>query len=677
MHCKAAVVITACLLFLLAPRQSFSQNDSTLDQSAVDSTIRPQDDFFGYANGGWIKSATIPPSQTIVGGVFQLMIKSMDDRRSLMDTLLRQADVRPGSIEQQTADLYASILDSTTINTKGIGPIAPHLAAIDTIRTVAGIMTVAAKGQTSGIPYLFSFAVYPDLKNAAKNIASFSQGGLGLPGRDYYFNQDPATIRIRNAYQTYVATVLTLLGQDSTKANTAAAGVLAVETALAGSSKTRTELRDPSANYHKLTIPEMDRLTPGIDWQDIFLQMHIPADSVLVGQPGFLSGMAAALHSLPIAYWKDYLRLTLVGTFVYNDALPQLFEDARFGFESLLSGTKTPTFRWKIANFAVGDGLPDALGQLYVARFFPPSSKQRVAQLVDNLIAAFAAEIRDLPWMSDSTKTMALIKLHAIRRKIGYPDQWKDYSSITIRRDDAIGNLVHCAGYEYQQMIQKIGKPVDHKEWFTGATTLNAFYDPLDNEVFFPAAFLQPPVFFAEGDDAVNYGAIGASIGHELTHGFDDQGRQFDANGNLRNWWSTQDAARFKAYADKIVAQYNGYIAIDSIHANGTLSLGENIADIGGLAVAWRAFKQTKQGHDSTKLNGLTPDERFFRAFAQFWKSKARPEYEKTSIRNDTHSVERLRVNGALSNLDAFYTTYHLQPTDKLYLPDSLRVHIW
>ena len=641
-----------------------------IDLSGKDSLIRAQDDFFTYANGGWIKKTEIPASQSAWGAIFSLGDQSLANINEILDSLSKAPGLEKGSVEQKVADLYGSVMDSSGIESKGLTPLKGDLERIAAINNLPGLLDEVAKEYTDGNGEVFSFYVGPDDKNSRMNVAHFDQGGLGLPNRDYYFKQDSSVKKVKAAYTEYVTRVFTLLdpAHDSVKASAKAEQVLSAETELAKVSKSPVDLRDPNANYHKVSIKEL-----GLD--SLVGRLGFKQDTVLVGQPEFYTGMYKALKTLPLDAWKNYLTFHLVDT--YTPALGHDIQDAAFAYSKLLSGQKEQRPRWKRASQLVDSQLGDALGQLYVKRFFPPAAKERMRQLVDNLQDAYADHIHNLDWMSDSTKQKALEKLHAITKKIGYPDKWKDYASVTISREDAVGNLKQCGAFEYHRSLNKIGKPVDRSEWFMTPPTVDAYYNPTTNDINFPAGILQPPFFFQDGDDAVNYGAIGLVIGHEMTHGFDDQGRQYDKDGNLKDWWSAEDAARFKQKANLVVQQYDGYLAVDTFHINGNLTLGENIADVGGLSIAYAAFKKTAQGRDTTKIDGLTPDQRFFMAYAQVWRVKTRAEAMRAQVLNNPHSTPQWRVDGPVSNLNAFYDAFGVQPTDKMYRPDSLRAHIW
>lgn len=641
-----------------------------IDPSAVDSSIRPQDDFFTYANGGWIKRTEIPASQSAWGALYSLSDKSLEDMHSILDSLDKTTGLQNGSIAQQVADLYASVMDSATIDGKALTPLKDELNDIAQIKDIPGVFSEVAREYKEENGALFAYYVTADDKNSQVNAAHFDQGGLGLPNRDYYFNQDTSIQKIREAYTVYVTKVFRMIGDDSAAATKRAGELMAAEIAMAKVSKSPVALRDPQANYHKEPVKAM----PG-PWKDILSNLGITADTILVGQPEYYTGLFDALNKLPLDDWKSYLTFHLVDN--YASVLPDTLQSARFAYAHLLSGQQKMQERWKRACGLVDGYLGDALGQLYVQKYFPPEAKQRMLELVNNLQATYAEHIQSLDWMSDSTKKKALVKLHAITKKIGYPDKWKDYSTIAIVRADAVNNTRQCGNWQFQRDLKKIGKPVDRSEWYMTPPTVDAYYNPTSNDINFPAGILQPPFFYKDGDDALNYGAIGLVIGHEMTHGFDDQGRQYDADGNLKDWWTKEDAERFKQRANLVVQEYDGFVAVDTFHINGNLTLGENIADVGGLSIAYGAFQKTAQAKDTTRIDGLTPDERFFRSFAQVWKVKSRPEVLRTQVLTNPHSTPQYRVNGPVSNLNAFYTTYNVKPGDRMYRPDSLRAHIW
>jgi len=665
--------VVGCILFSCqAPEPAKPVNQ--LDLSSIDSSVRPQDNFFLYANGGWIRKAEIPASQSSWGTLAQLNEQITSNTEAILDSVSRLSSPK-GSVEQKVGDLYASGMDSLTIEKLGIGPVKPELDAIAVIRGADGLEIQIAREYQVGHSPLFKFYVNADEKNSGMMAAHFDQGGLGLPNKDYYFSKDSSIKKIRESYQEYIKKIFQLIGDDSGRAALEAADVVQLETALAKISRNPVALRDPNANYHKLPVSDLGRQAAGLAWKSLLSNLGVTTDSLIMGQPEYFAGAGKLLHALPVEHWKNYLRFHVVDG--YAPYLSKDFVSASFAFNKLLSGRKEMRERWKRMNDLVDNNLGDALGQLYVQRYFPPEAKQRMSEMVSNLMQTYEERIRALDWMSDSTKQKALTKLHSIVRKIGYPDKWKDYSTVSIARDSLIANLVNCSRYAYHRNLNKIGKPVDKSEWYMTPPTLDAYYNPTTNDINFPAGILQPPIFSKDADDALNYGGIGMVIGHEMTHGFDDQGRQFDASGNLKDWWSKEDAAKFKQKADLVVDQYNHYIAVDTFHINGSLSLGENIADIGGVAIAYVAFKKTAEGKGTEKIDGLTPDQRFFLSAATVWKMKYRDEVLRTQVMNNPHSTAMYRVNGPVSNMQAFYDAFGVRPGDKMYRSDSVRVKIW
>ena len=666
------------LILLMTACHSADTNQSgvstdPIDFTAMDSSIRPQDNFFLYANGNWLRNVQIPASQSGWGSFYILADSSLARMHSLLDSLSLLANTVKNSTAQQVADLYFSAMDSAGIGTRGWQPVKPELDSISAISDVNGILREIAKEYAINHGPFFNFYVSPDEKNSALYAAHFDQGGLGMPNRDYYFNQDSSIQKIRNAYKQLATRFFMLSGADSTQAVHQAGSVLALETAMAKASKTPVQLRDPVANYNKFPASKLNTIMPG--WTDLLQYMMIHTDTVIVGQPAYFKELGVLLNKTPLADIKNYLRFHVL----YDDApyLSNEFVDARFRYSKLLNGQKVMRERWKRMTSLVDEQMGDALGQLYVAKYFPPEAKERMIELVNNLESTYAERIQQLDWMSDSTKQKALVKLHAIVKKIGYPDKWKDYSSINIVRDDIIANLRQTSNFEYKRSLNKIGKPVDRTEWFMTPPTIDAYYDPTQNNINFPAGILQPPFFYLHGDDALNYGGIGFVIGHEITHGFDDQGRQFDANGNMKDWWTAGDAAKFKQRASFIIQQYNGYIAIDTFHINGELTEGENLADNGGLAISYAAFKKTPQGKSNELINGLTPDQRFFLSAAMVWRIKSRDESLRTQVMTNPHSTPMYRVNGPVSNIPAFYEAFHVKPSDPMYRSDSIRVKVW
>jgi putative endopeptidase len=640
-----------------------------LDIASQDSSVKPQANFYLFANGSWLKTTEIPPSQSSWGAFSTLLDSSLNRLNRILDSLAGISNAAKGSIAQQTGDLFESAMDSAGIEKKGFLPVKPELDSISAIKSKTEIYHEIGKEYAINHSPFFAFYVSADDRNSLMNMAHFDQGGLGLPSKDYYFKNDSSTKKIRDSYIAYITKIFSLLGKSPEEAAKTAKSIFDLETAMAKVSKSPVDLRDPIKNYHKISVAS----NPDINKFWSVFGVHV--DTVLVGQPEFYKGLSNLLNNTPLETLKNYLCFHVMDDDA--DYLSHDFVDAKFAFEKLLSGQTQMKERWKRMTTLVDRQLGDNLGQIYVQKYFTAADKERINQLIENIVATYAERIQQLDWMSDSTKQKAIVKLHAIVKKVGYPDKWKDYSSIEITRDNIIANLRGTTHYEYNRSIAKIGKPVDRSEWQMTPPTINAYYDPTQNNINFPAGILQPPFYFSTGDDAVNYGGIGLVIGHEITHGFDDQGRQYDADGNLKDWWSAEDAKRFKARAQNIINQYNGYIAVDTFHLNGELTEGENIADNGGLAIAYAAFKKTAQGKDSTKIDGFTPDQRFFLSHAQVWKIKTRKERLITMALTNPHSSPMWRVNGPVSNMPAFYQAFNVQPSDSMYRPDSLRVKIW
>jgi putative endopeptidase len=673
MKFKLTGLFAACVLLFSchAPENANgpAPQSDPLDIASQDSSIRPQSNFYLFANGTWLKNTEIPASQSSWGSFSTLLDTSLSRLHRILDSLGAISDAPKGSLAQQTGDLYISAMDSAGIEKNGWQPVKPELDSIAAITTKEGLLHEIGNEHKINHSPFFAFTVTPDDRNSGLDVAHFDQGGLGLPSRDYYFKTDSSSKKIRDSYVLYITKIFTLLGNTPADAAKSAKSVFDLETAMAKVSKPPVDLRDPIANYNKVAvaaIPEVKKLLTGFG---------ITADTILVGQPEFYKGLKNIINNTPLQTLKNYLTFRIVNDDA--DYLSHDFTEAKFNYNKLLTGQSQMLPRWKRMTTMVDRQLGDNLGQIYVSKYFTPADKERINQLIDNIISTYAERIQQLDWMSDSTKQKAIIKLHAIVKKVGYPEKWKDYSSVTIVRDNIIANLRATSHYAYRRKIGKIGKSHDRTEWQMTPPTINAYYDPTENNINFPAGILQPPFYFSSGDDAVNYGGIGLVIGHEITHGFDDQGRQYDAAGNLKDWWSPEDAKRFKARAQNIINQYNGYVAIDTLHLNGQLTEGENIADNGGLAIAYAAFKKTDQGKSNEKIDGFTPDQRFFLSHAQVWKVKTRPERLRTLTLTNEHSAPMWRVNGPVSNMPAFYAAFNVQPTDSMYRPDSLRVKIW
>jgi putative endopeptidase len=646
-----------------------------LSMQNIDSSVKPGDNFFLYANGKWYDTATILPTESYTGSWLEMDYVTKAHIKTILNNAAADAN-RTGSIEQQVGDLFASGMDSTAIEKLGYEPIKPLLQKIDSLKDTKQMLQFVAEQYTLGNDLLIGQYVGADEKNSAKNIAIYHQAGLGLPDRDYYFKTDAATKTVVDAYKQYIHTLFALTGVDSATASKNTVTVYALEKQLAASHRTNVELRDPQSNYNKMAVADLDKKMPVLAWKQLLINLHIKTDSVNISQPAYYIKLNELLKTVPIADWKSYLHFHLVDNAAR--VLSTDFVNASFDYNGkILHGQKKLKERWERNYAVVDENLGEALGQLYVKKYFSVEAKKKMQELVNNLQTAFEKRITQLDWMSDSTKEKAIAKLHAFIKKIGFPDKWRDYSKVTIDRNNFIANLVSCGKNEYAFQIAKVDGPVDKTEWGMTPPTNNAYYNPTLNEIVFPAGILQFPMFDVNSDDAMNYGGIGMVIGHEMTHGFDDQGAQYDKDGNLKNWWSTEDFEKFKAKGAQVIKLYNGFTVLDSIHINGSLTQGENTADIGGIAIAYDAFKMTAQGKGTTKTQGLTPDQRFFLSFTQCWRIKIKDEAMRQQINTDPHSPAMYRVWGPLMNFTPFYQAFNVREGDKMFVAEKDRIHIW
>jgi len=669
----ATLLIGASLVF--ASCKNNSNQQSYFDTAGMDTSIHPGDNFFMYANGTWIKNSVIPDDQSGWGSFYTLYDENLKKMRTILDELSAKSDHTPGSNEQKVGDFYASGMDTAAIEKAGYDPLKPMLAKIDAVKDYKELISLLATSYTEGDGALIGIYVGADERNSTKNILSLYQTGLTLPEKDYYTKTDASTAEKRQKLIEHITNLFVLTGVDKTIATQQATAVLKLETAIAASHLAPVELRDPIRNYNKMSVVDLQKISPNINWSNSLQQMGIQTDSVNVAQPQYYKTLSALLSSQPIDVWKSKVKFDYISS--NASLLSKAFVDERFSFNKLFSGAKTQEDRWKKMVNRTDNGLKDLLGQIFVEKYFPAEAKKRMDELVNNLQIAFDKRIAQLDWMSDTTKQRAKEKLAAIMKKIGYPDKWKSYDDVTITRNDFYGNMRNIAKHDYKESIAKIGKPVDKTEWVMTAPTVNAYYNPTFNEIVFPAGILQFPFFELKADDAINYGAIGMVIGHEMTHGFDDQGRQYDAQGNLTDWWTKTDAEKFTTKAKGVIEQYNAYTVLDSLHVNGALTLGENLADIGGLAIAYDAFKLTQQGKSTEKIDGFTPDQRFFLGYAQVWRLVDRPESLRTRITTDPHSPEEFRVNGPLANFEPFYQAFGVTEKHQLYRPADQRARIW
>jgi len=644
----------------------------------MDTTLNPGDDFFKYASGTWLKNNPIPEAEKS-WGIWTLVQEETNKRMLKVSEEAAKATSEKGSSQQKIGDFYFAGMDTVSIDKMGLDPLRAELKSIDEIKDNPSLVQMIARLQTYGASPLFAAYIFQDEKRSDQQALHLYQGGIGLPDRDYYFNTDARTVTVRMEYEKHLRAMFTLMGEDSVKAAASASTVLKMEKSLAKASRKLEALRDPYLNYNKMQIDGLKSLTPSIDWKLMLDGMHIPnIDSIIVGQPEFFREVEKSLKGNSIADWKVYLRWNLINT--YAGYLSKPFDDQNFKFYgTILNGVKVQRTRWKRVLDQEENFIGDLLGQLYVEKYVSPAFKDRYKKLTDNIIEAYRDRIGQISWMSDSTKTKAIAKLNAITVKVAYPDKWRDYSALNIDRSSYASNVMRSNVWSHNYQVSKLGKPVDRTEWDMTPQTYNAYYNPSNNEIVLPAAiFIIPGLEDSLADDAIIYGYAGAStIGHELTHGFDDQGRQFDEVGNLRNWWSPFDETEFTKRSKMIVKQFGEFKVLDSLKVNGDATQGENIADLGGVLLGYTAFKKTEQYKSGKSINGLTPDQRFFLGYALSWLGHMRDETLAMRIMTDVHAPNFLRINGPLANIPEFHKAFNIKEGDAMYRPDSLRVNIW
>jgi predicted metalloendopeptidase len=647
---------------------------SGIDLSAIDRSVRPQDDFFRYVNGNWLQRTAIPADRPSYGSFEALYDRTEADLRAIVEEA-GKAGGAPGSDARKIGDFYASYMDQRRVEALGIEPLAGELAAIDAVKTKADLARVFARMLKLGCDAPLAVFTEGDFKDPKTETLFVYQGGLGLPDRDYYVKDDPKLAEYRTKYVAFLAAIDKLAGQPAPE--TAASDIMAVETRLSKNQWTNVETRDMGKMYNKVAVADLATEFPGFDWaawRDELKISTLPA--VIIAQPSYVRAFAAAVNEWPVDRWKPYLKSSLVRG--YAPYLSKVFVDARFEFYGrTLSGTPEQRPRWKRAISAIDGNLGEMLGRLYVERHFSPQAKARMEQLVANLQRAYKDGIEKLDWMSPETKKQAQAKLAAFRAKIGYPNRWRDYSKVQVVRDDLVGNMMRAQAAEFEFQVAKAGKPIDPEEWGMTPQTINAYYNPVRNEVVFPAAILQPPFFNMAADDAVNYGAIGAVIGHEMGHGFDDQGRRFDGTGTMRDWWTEADSTAYQQKTARLVAQYSAYEVLPGLKVNGELTLGENIGDLTGLTIAYRAYHMALGDTPAPVIDGFTGDQRFFMGWAQVWRSKERDDALRQQVLTNEHSPSKVRGNGPLGDVPAFYTAFDVKPGDKLFIPPDQRVTIW
>ena len=664
----AALTLAAC-----SERQT---GENPLPQSNFDLSVAPGTDFYQYACGGWMANNPLKPEYSRYGS-FDRLAELCEEQMHDLVTELVSENQQPGSVAAKVKELYTLGLDSARLNAEGMAPVK---ADLDEINNLSGREVPAAIGRlhAQGISPFFYVYVGPDGKDSRQNLLCLNQGGIAMGDRDYYLATDSTNLALREAYKKYVTRLFVLAGYSESAAESAAQSVLKVETELARLAYSREELRDPQKNYNRMAYTDFAQRESAFDWTAFFRAMGVDSLTHLdASQLAFFDGLNNLYPQLTLQTIKDYLSYTLL-----NNAASYLDDDfynTQFDFYGrTLSGQQEPRARWKRSLSTTDAVLSEALGEIYVERYFPQTSKDRMLKLVANLQEALGQHIAQLEWMSDETKARALEKLAAVTVKIGYPDKWRDYSALEISTEKSYWeNLKNASMFETAYMLDKIGKEVDKSLWYMSPQTVNAYYNPTTNEICFPAGILQPPFFYAEADDAINYGAIGVVIGHEMTHGFDDMGRQFDKEGNLNDWWTPEDTRQFNLRADRLVEQYDQIVVIDTVHANGRFTLGENIADQGGLRIAYTAFKNATEGAEQTPIDGFTPDQRFYLAYANLWASNIRDEEILRRTKTDPHSLGKWRVNAALRNLDTFYQAFGITAEQPMYMAPEERVVIW
>jgi len=668
-----AVILVSCT--------NTAKKEQTTDAlvSHIDSTIKPGDDFFLFANGKWFKEHPIPASEQN-NGLWQLIQDTINAQvRNICESSAALKDAPKGGAKQKIGDFFYTGMDSVSLNRKGITDLKGDLDKIDGIKDIAGIVKEAAYIHTvSGSP-LFGFGVGQDDRISSKNAVFFMQGGLSLPDRNYYIDMDPRTVMIREKFVAHLMNMFRIMGQDETTAKKSADQMMKLETSLAKTARKREDTRDPLKNYNKLSFKKFTGTTPNLNWS-LFMEgvgLH-NVDTVIIGQPEFLKALNGYLKSFTLNDWKNYLRFHLLsGLSRYLD--DKTYTESFSFYYTVLRGVKEPKPRWKRVVAQTDGSLGELIGQVYVGEYLPKGTKDKLIEIGNAIKTVYAERMKNLDWMSEVTRKKAIEKLNTVIMKVGYPDKWKDLSSMQIDRSSYVQNVMNANKWEFNYMISKYGKPVDRTEWNMEPQTYNAYYNPSNNEIVVPGCNIIVPGYERKlADDALLYSIIGGStFGHEITHGFDDQGSKYDEKGNLHNWWTPEDSSRFYAKTGMIVRQFNDYIAVDSLHINGSLTQGENIADLGGIVMGYEAFKKTSQYKNKEVVAGLNPDQRFFLGYALAWMVNERPEAIANQVKSNEHSPAKFRVLGPLSNMPEFYETFSVKKGDALWRPDSLRVKIW
>ncbi len=677
------LTVTVVIVLLLTGCNKLEKKSETvanpaIERSNLDTTVAAGDDFFRYVNGGWMKNNPIPAEESRWGAFNVLNLENQTKLKALFEEAAYSDKHKGNENWRKIGDFYASGMDTNKIEAEGTKNLTPLFDRIKKIKTVDELVKEMAYLTTTGFNPLFYFYGGQDDKNSEMVIPNLYQGGLNLPDRDYYLNDDARSKTIRAAYYTHLQNMFKLMKYDDVSSKKYADVILNIETKLASTSRSRLDLRDPNTNYNKMTIAELQKITPELNWNLYFTTIGLPpADGINVGQVKFFTETSKLLKSISIDDWKIYLQWNVL----HNSApfMNKAFVEENFAFYGkVLTGSQQLRDRWKRVLDNTSGSLGEAVGQIYVEKYFPPEAKQKMLKLVENLDLALGDHIKKLTWMSEATKAKALEKLNTMNVKIGYPNKWTDYTKLEVSRDSYLQNVINSSIFEFKKNLDKIGKPVDREEWGMSPQTVNAYYSPNMNEIVFPAAILQPPFFYLDADDAVNYGAIGVVIGHEMTHGFDDQGRQYDAKGNLSDWWTAEDANKFNEKTKVLVDQFNSYKAINDLAVNGSLTLGENIADFGGLTVSLTALKKAlKNNLNTPKVDEFTPLQRYFISYAQVWRQNIRDEELMRRLKEDVHSPGENRVNGGLVNVTEFYEAFGIKANNKLYVAPEKRALIW
>ncbi len=669
-------VLISCGTKVTAEETVSTTNIHGIDRKNFDTTVSPCTDFYKYANGTWIKNNPVPKEYGSWGTFHEVFERNNKLLKQILEEV-GAGNPAQGTVAQKIGDFYATGMDTAAINRTGIGPLKADFERIDRIANIKELCQVVSGFHAEGMDMIFDTDAFEDLKNSSMTNLYATQGGLGLPERDYYTRTDSVSTKLRDQYIEHITNMFKLLGDDSASAAIHAKAVMTVETRLAETSWNQTQMRDYPAWYRVKAISDVEKIAPNYDWGGYIQTLGLAnVDSISFGPEQFFEGMNKALTELPLDDWKQYVRWRLISINAFYAGEQFDKEDFRF-FSTILGGSKERQERWKRVLGPIDNYMGEALGQLFVAKAFPPETKTRALEMVNNLKTALRESIENADWMSDSTRAKALEKLAAFKTKIGYPDKWRDYSGLQIGKSSFIENARAGRTFATKYTLSKVGKAPDRTEWGMSPQTVNAGYNPTQNDITFPAGILQPPLFDGTVDDAVNYGAMGIVIGHEMTHGFDDSGRRFDKDGNMKDWWTPEDSKRYEARSAKLVEQFNGYHVADSVQVNGALTLGENIADLGGLRLTLRALEVATQGKTDPMIDGFTQQQRLFLSYAQVWRTSTTPEAEKLQVQSDPHTPDRFRVLGPLGHLDEFEKAFGCSDTDPMMRPKSERVKIW